>query len=101
MVRRKTPLMIKTIAQALGLADSPAGAVARRAFETEHPQFKCGGTQIRATEESRFVVAVFYSQPGLHERPGPYLLYAVARDLGSAQELACSPESPYWIRGRK
>ena len=93
--------MFKEIAQALGLMDSPAAAIARRVFEAEHPQLNCEGTRMRAKEDSRFVVAVFYSQPGFPTRPGPYKLYAVARDFGSAHELDCSPDSPYWIRGRK
>jgi hypothetical protein len=93
--------MFKEIAQTLGLIDSPAGAVARRAFEAEHPELKCESTQLRAAEESRLVVAVFYSQPGIPVRPSPYKFYAVAHDSGSAQELACSPDSPYWIEGRK
>lgn len=94
-------MMISKIARTLGLTDTQAGAVARRAFGVGHPQLRCLGTKIRATEESRFVVAVFYSEPEMSARPNPYKLYAVARDLNSVQELACSPESPYWIRGRK
>lgn len=92
--------MLDHIRQTLGFSDSAAGAVARAAFVREYPDFACHTTRIRATEEERFVVAVFYTS----ERPimpSPYKLYTVARDLASAQELSYDPSSPYWIRGRK
>lgn len=92
--------MIKRIGQALGLSDSPAGAVARAAFAREYPSVACDDTQIRATEPARFIVAVFYhtERPIL---PPPYKLYSVTRDLSTVEELRCDPSSPYWIRGRK
>jgi hypothetical protein len=93
--------MFKKIAQRLGLAETPAEAVARRVFSEEHSELRCDGATTRATEESRFVVAVFYDDPKRPARPSPYKLYAVARDLSTAEELSCSPDSPYWIRGRK
>ncbi len=93
--------MFKEIARALGLLDRSARAVARRSFAEQHPGWRCQGTSIRAAEESRFVVAVFYQVPGLPSFPAHYKFYAVSRDFRIAEELPCTPESPYWIRGRK
>ena len=75
--------------------------LARRAFEAQYPRCQYKGCSLRASEAERFVVAVFYSDSDLPSRPSPYKLYSVARDLAKAEELPCTPDSPYWIRGRK
>lgn len=73
--------MLKKLAQAIGLVDMPAEAVARRALLDLHPGWRVQGTRTLATEESRFVVAVFYWDRACLQRPSPHKLFAVSRDL--------------------
>lgn len=93
--------MLREIAQFIGLMDAPSQVVARRAFEDQHPELRCEHARIRVREKSRVVVAVFFSRPGVLQRPLPYKLYAIQNDLSVAEELSSTPDSHYWIRGRK
>jgi hypothetical protein len=93
--------MLKKLAQAVGLMDTPAEAAARRTLLEHYPDWEARGTSTRAKEESRFVIAVFYLDRSSPIRPLPYKLFAVPRDLSAAKEIPCTPDSPYWIRGRK
>jgi hypothetical protein len=47
------------------------------------------------------VLAVFYDEPHVWSRPPRYRLVAVDRRSRDASHLETSPESPYWIHGRK
>ena len=59
------------------------------------------GTRGLADEHDRYVFAVFYRELERITIPTPYKVIAVNKRQGSAEELELTPESPYWIRGRK
>lgn len=86
-----------------GLLDGSAREAGRTAvahLESENPDFRVHNASVRATEDDRFVFAVFYTSPSLMIKPTPYKLVAVSRD-GQAEEINPPRESEYWIRGRK
>ena len=86
------------------LFDSNIKAARRRATEfvnTCHPTLSVQSARLRAEEPSRYVFAVFYSEPEVATRPARYKLVAVARQGDAMQELEPSPDSPHWVRGRK
>ena len=73
---------------------------ARQYVETNHPHWRVGGVSLRANEPERFVFAVFYTRE-TPQRPDPYLLVFVAKQSSIIEEENPSPDSKYWIRGRK
>ena len=68
-----------------------------------NPTFSVLSARLRAEEPSRYVFAVFYQDPEVLAKPARYKLVAVDRDGedDDVEELVTSPDSPYWIRGRK
>mgnify|MGYP001260800442 CR=1 FL=1 len=78
-----------------------AGRVAENFLRSQHPDLLVHGTQLRAKEPERIVLAVFYDEPHVWSRPPRYPLVAVDRRSRDASHLETSPESPYWIHGRK
>jgi acyl carrier protein len=78
---------------------------ARAVFQREYPTLVYEGTSVRAREQDRFVVAVFYRDPGIRTKPCPYKIFRVSSDMEhameNAEELDCNPESLYWIHGRR
>ena len=78
-----------------------AGKVAASAVADAHPEYDVHNASLRAAEDTRFVFAVFYSIPNQTMRPGPYTLVAVSRDSTTTEIIHPTPDSPYWIRGRK
>jgi hypothetical protein len=89
--------LLHHLAQVLGLADSSAGAKAKEVFRIDHPELEPLSILVRATEQNRFIVAIFYrgSMPII---PTPYLLCAVGKDLLQAHELPQEECAPYRIR---
>jgi len=86
------------------LFDQTFKAARQRAIEHvrgTHPDYFVGSASLRADERERHVFAVGYRNPNHRTIPGPYLLVAVPKDGGEVEELMCTPQSPYWIRGRK
>ncbi|MET0102604.1 MAG: hypothetical protein ABW078_12805 [Sedimenticola sp.] len=67
----------------------------------KHPDYFVGSARLRAEEEARYVIAVFYRDPANPKIPDPYMLFTIPKNGGTVQELECTPQSPYWIRGRK
>ena len=87
-----------------GLLDGEAksaAAIAKEFLRSRHPDLLVHGTWFRAKEPERFVFAVTYDRPGLPSRPSPYKLVAVDRQSGEASFLETTPDSPYWMHGRK
>ena len=78
-----------------------ARKAARTYFASQCPEWTFLGTSVRAIEEDRTVVALLYEAPPVRTKPCRYLLYAVSSIDGSVEELPCSPDSPYWITGRR
>lgn len=86
------------------LFDDTIKVARQRAIEhvrSTHPEYIVGSARLRANESGRHVFAVGYSDPNVHTIPGPYILVAVPKSGGGIEELARTPESPYWIRGLK
>jgi hypothetical protein len=79
----------------------PGAPGGKGALRAQHPDWKLCGTSLRATEAERCVVAVFYQESGFLTFPSQYKLFSVPHDLSTVVELPCSPDSPYWIHGRK
>ena len=78
-----------------------AGRLAASRFADANPTFRVHNASLRAAEDSRFVFAVFYSNPDRLVKPGPYAIVAVDRATNETTTLEHTPDSPYWIRGRK
>ncbi len=92
--------MIKQIIERMRLK-ARARKTAREHFEQEYSNRRICSTSIRATEETRFVIAVFYQEHETVKKPSPYALFAVSTSKWEVEELPCNPQSPFWIRGRK
>ena len=56
---------------------------------------------IRADEDDRYVVAVFYSTRDIRVKPPRYVLVALDRAHDFLEMLPVNPDSPYFILGRK
>ncbi|MCA9623170.1 MAG: hypothetical protein KC731_29325 [Myxococcales bacterium] len=67
----------------------------------QDPELSLGSARLRAEEPDRFVFAVFYRQADHRAVPCRFRIVAVPRDDGAAEELPCTPSSPYWVRGLK
>lgn len=78
-----------------------SGALACSFIGARHPEFIVNGVSLRAREAERFVFAVFYLRASLPARPSSYCIVAVTRDSDEISELPLSPDSRYWITGRK
>lgn len=66
-----------------------------------HQDLQITNLSLRAKEPTRYIFAVFYNQEDKQVIPGRYLLISISRENGYIEELPTSPDSPYWIRGRK
>ena len=75
--------------------------VAKAVFQREYPTLLYMGSSVRAQEEDRLVVAVFYQHPESKTKPSRYKIFGVSIDMENAKELECNPQSKYWIRGRR
>lgn len=93
--------LIERILEELGLYRPMHSRIAIQSFSTSHPEWRVTGTKTLAREPHRFVVAIFYKEPINVSFPPSYLMYAVARDYSSVEELPDDPDSPYALRGRK
>jgi hypothetical protein len=84
-------------------ARHPACRAAVDAVRSIHPDWDVWTAlaSIRADEDDRYVVAVFYSDPNVRVKPPRYLLVALDRALQFIEKLPVSPDSPYFISGRK
>ncbi len=80
-----------------GPAEQP---LVRAHFDRRHPDWEFLNCSIRAVEADRTVVAVHYREREVRGIVFTYLLYAVLPG-GAIEELDCSSDSPYWIRGLK
>jgi hypothetical protein len=78
-----------------------ARGLAMRYVVVRHPTWAVTDACLRAEEPTRYVFAVFYEAPNTQVLPGRYILIAVARHDDSVEQLDTSPESRYWIRGRR
>lgn len=86
------------------LFDPTFKAARLRAIEhvrRSHPDYVVGSASLRADEPGRHVFAVGYRRDGHRTIPDPYLIVAVPKHVGEVEELVLTPQSPYWIRGRK
>jgi hypothetical protein len=84
------------LAQVFG--STPTCRIAKRWLQGQRPNWQVMWASVRAREESRDVVAVFYQEPAGFIRPPRYKLLAVSHDLGRVEELPCTSDSPYRIR---
>ena len=73
----------------------------RSIFKTTYPAYYYHGLSIRARETTRTVFAVFYHDPERQRKPLPCKLYADDNDTRNVEELECTSDSPYWIKGRR
>jgi hypothetical protein len=87
--------------QLLGFDDPPACKATREALRRLQASWIVSETRIIANEGARCVIAVFYDAPGISVKPPRYKLFAVSTDLKTIEELPVTPDSPYWIKGRK
>ena len=78
-----------------------AGRAAMAFLRSQSPGAVVHGARLRAKEPERIVFAVVYDEPGVPSRPSPYRLISVDRSSGGTAFLEMTPESPYWLRGRK
>ena len=78
-----------------------AGRAAKDFLRSQSPEAVVHAARLRAKEPERIVFAVVYDEPGIPSRPSPYRLISVDRSSGRTAFLETTPESPYWIRGRK
>ena len=90
--------MLRSILEKLGITESAPRKRAREEFVRLYPAFRARWTLLRATENDRFVVAVFYEEPELKWRPMPYKLLALSNDLSKCHELPLELDSPYRIQ---
>jgi hypothetical protein len=93
--------VVLRVLEFLHLRTPPACVAAQKALRDAHPTWEVLGSSMRAREPDRYVVAVFYQEPGRLIKPPRYQLYAVSADLTVVEELPTNSSSPYWIRGRK
>ena len=98
---RTTRLEFLGLKQLLNSDARAAGRLAASAFADANPEFRVHNASLRADEDSRYVFAVFYSNPDRLVKPGPYAIVAVDRVTNATEVLDLTPDSPYWIRGRK
>ena len=84
------------LAQVLG--STPTCRIAQHWLQDQHPEWKVMWASVRAREESRDAVAVFYQEPPGFMRPSRYKLIAVSHHLGQVEELPCTLDAPYRIR---
>lgn len=83
------------------LAHGRVCPMARRVMKERHPNCRVTGSQHRASEADRDVVAVFYSPPPRTViEPPPYWLVAVGRN-GVVEELSDEAGSPYRMTNYK
>jgi hypothetical protein len=94
------PRLLTRLLARVGWLPGDLEALVAASFRNAYPRNRLLGMRVRAWEQHRTVVAVFYRESNLlSSRPAPYRLFAV--EGNEAVELECSPSSPYWIRGRK
>lgn len=93
--------MWKRLLELGGFYESPACRAASQALRRTYPDSSICGARLIKQEAARWVVAVFYDEPGVIVRPTQYKLFAVSSDLACVEELPRDVSSPYWIRGRK
>ena len=81
----------------------PACQAAVATVRSLHPDWNVFTSMrsIRADENDRYVVAVFYSSPDVLVKPPRYVLVALGRAYDFIELLPVDPQSPYFIRGRK
>ena len=78
-----------------------AGRLAASSFADANPTCRVHNASLRAAEDSRYVFAVFYTNPERLVKPGPYAIVAVDRATNETETLELKPDSPYWTHGRK
>lgn len=76
----------------------PVCRAARRAVLDGHPDWRIRYCRHRAAETDRYVLAVHYQRPEMAFRPIRYVLVAVDRASGVAEELPESAQSVYGIK---
>ena len=81
----------------------PACQSAVAAVRSLHPDWDVftGLASLRADEDQRYVVAVFYSAPTVRVKPPRYVLVTLDRAHKFIELLPVDADSPYFIRGRK
>jgi len=78
-----------------------AKKLAEAFVRSRHPAYKLGRSIFRAQDGTKYVIAIFFSEHGVHDIPGRYLLITVVDDTGECEEIPDPLESPYAIRGLK
>ncbi len=81
----------------------PECRAALQAVRSRHPDWTIwtSSGSVRAVESDRFVVAVFYTAPDVDVTPPRYVLVALDHARQFVEMLPISPDSPYFILGRK
>ena len=75
--------------------------VAAEHFTARHPEMEFTGSEFRAEEASRWVIAVFYEDLAKRQKPSPYKLLSVAKSGYDVEELSGDDFESYRIMGRK
>lgn len=74
-------------------------AAVQRQVTLDHPTWRINDVVIRAVEEDRVVVLVYYGEDGCAYRPEPIACYAIP--TSTAYELPYDGTSAYFVRNRK
>lgn len=78
-----------------------AKKLAEAFVRSRYPAYTLGRSIFRAQDGTKYVIAVFFSEQGVHDVPGRYLLIIVVDDASECAEIPDPLESPYAIRGLK
>lgn len=78
-----------------------AKKVAEAFVRGRYPAYTLGRSVFRAQEGTKYIIAIFFSEQGVHDVPGRYLLITIVDDTGECTEIPNPLESPHAIRGLK
>ena len=70
-------------------------------FHRANPSIRRCGSEVRADEDSRLIVVIFYHNPECLVKPPPYRLYSIAKSDWSVTEIEGDDLEKYRLRGRK
>ena len=79
----------QVLSNILGLPHQRARRVAKEAFGRLYPNETIGWTTLRADEDTRYIVGVFYGST----RPPSFMFFEVSKDLAIARQL--EDDKPY------
>ena len=79
----------------------PERRAAKATFVSKYPHLRYNRARVRKREADRVVLALFYDNTEIPQRPTPYKFFAVTKETLETTELPLNPESPCRINGYK